>query len=71
MSLVILDASFLVAFLRERDAFHSWAVAALKAHDAKIATCEAVLAETCYLLRDRQDARTLLLGAVSAGFHNS
>ena len=67
MSLLILDTSFLVAFLRERDEFHSWAETALKAHEGKLATCEAVLAETCHLLRDRLNARKALLSAVAAG----
>lgn len=64
MSPLILDTGFLVAFLRERDQFHAWAVAVLKANDGKLMTCEAVLAETCHLLRDRQDARKRLLAAI-------
>jgi len=67
VSLLILDTSFLVAFLRKRDEFHSWAVTALKTHHGKLATCETVLAETCHLLRDRLDAKKALLGAVAAG----
>jgi predicted nucleic acid-binding protein len=67
VSLLILDTSFLVAFLRERDEFHDWAVTALKAHDGTLATCEAVLAETCHLMRDRLDAKKSLLAAVAAG----
>ena len=67
MSLLILDTSFLVAFLRERDEFHDWAVAALKAQEGVLATCEAVLAETCHLIRDRLDAKKSLLAAVAAG----
>ena len=65
MTQLILDTSFLVAFLREKDQFHSWAVTALKAHDGHLITCEAVLAETCHLLRDRVDARKRLLAAVA------
>ena len=67
MSLLILDTSFLVAFLRERDEFHDWAVTALKAHHGTLATCEAVLAETCHLIRDRLDAKKSLMAAVAAG----
>ena len=63
--MLILDTSFLVALLRERDEFHLWAVAALRAHDRKLVTCEVVLAETCYLLQDRRDARRELLAAVA------
>jgi len=65
VSLLILDTSFLVAFLRERDEFHPWAVAALKARTGNIATCEAALAETFHLLRDRRDVCKHLLGAVA------
>jgi predicted nucleic acid-binding protein len=67
MTLPIIDTSFLVAFLQQRDEFHSWAVAALKAHDGDLAICEAVLVETTYLLRDRLDAKRRLLAAVAAG----
>jgi len=67
VTLLIIDTSFLVAFLQERDEFHSWAVAALKARDGNLATCEAVLVETAYLLRDRLDAKRRLLAAVAAG----
>jgi predicted nucleic acid-binding protein len=67
VTLLIIDTSFLVAFLQQRDGFHSWAVSVLKAHDGNVATCEAVLVETAYLLRDRLDARRRLLAAVAAG----
>ena len=63
--MIILDSSFLVAFLRERDEFHDWAIAALKAHDERLVTCEPVVAETCHLLGDRQDARRRLLVAIA------
>ncbi len=66
MSLLLLDTSFLVAFLRERDEFHPWAVAALKAHAGKVATCEPALTETCHLLRDRRNVCKQLLTAVAA-----
>jgi predicted nucleic acid-binding protein len=65
VTLLILDTSFLVAFLQQRDEFHPWAVATLKARDGKLATCEAVLVETVYLLRDRLDAKRRLLAAVA------
>ncbi len=67
MTALIIDTSFLVAFLQERDEFHPWAVDALTARDGYPATCEAVLLETVYLLRDRLDAKRRLLGAVAAG----
>jgi predicted nucleic acid-binding protein len=67
VTLLIIDTSFLVAFLQQRDEFHPWAVATLKARDGKLATCEAVLVETVYLLRDRLDAKRRLLAAVATG----
>jgi len=67
VTLLLVDTSFLIALLQKRDQFHSWAVAALKAHDGKLATCEAVLAETSYMLRDRLDARRRLLASVAIG----
>ena len=67
MTLLILDTSVLIAFLRERDEFHSWAVTALQARDGDLLTCEAVIAETCHLLRNRMDARKRLLGAIADG----
>lgn len=67
MKFLILDTSFLVAFLRERDEFHDWAVKALHSHAGRLVTCEPVLAETCHLVRDRLDARKALLSAVAEG----
>jgi len=67
VTLLLLDTSFLVAFLQQRDEFHPWAVATLKARDGKLATCEAVLVETIYLLRDRLDAKRRLLASVATG----
>lgn len=66
MSLLILDTSFLVAILHQRDEFHSWAVATLKAHSGRLATCEAVLAESFHLLRNRGDAPKWLLSAIAS-----
>lgn len=63
--MLILDTSFLVAFLRSRDQFHSWSVSALQGQTGELVTCEPVLAETCHLLRDRADAKKRLLAAVA------
>jgi predicted nucleic acid-binding protein len=67
VTLFLVDTSFLVAFLQERDEFHPWAVATLKSCEGRLLTCEAVLAETCHMLRERLDARRSLLAAVAAG----
>jgi len=67
VSFLILDTSFLVAFLQERDEFHSWAITVLKANEKNLITCEAVLTETCHLLCDRLDIKKRLLSSIDAG----
>lgn len=48
---VLLDTGPLVAGLNRRDHFHEWARAQLAVVAPPLLTCEAVLAEACYLLR--------------------
>lgn len=57
---VILDASVLVAMLRRRDQDHQWANARLAEIAAPMLTCEAVLSETHFLLRDLPEARQMI-----------
>jgi len=52
MSVVLLDTGPLVAFLNRRDDFHEWAKEQLDDVGPPLLTCEAVIAEACYLLRD-------------------
>lgn len=47
---VVIDTGPLVALLNKRDQYHSWARGVLGTIEPPIFTCEAVLAETCYLL---------------------
>lgn len=49
---VILDASVLVAILRRWSEHHQWAVAQMRTITTPLLTCEAVLSETYFLLRD-------------------
>lgn len=48
---VLLDTGPLVAFLNRTDRFHEWALAQWEQLRPPILTCEAVLAEACFLLR--------------------
>jgi predicted nucleic acid-binding protein len=48
---ILLDTGPLVAVLDRRDTYHRWAVAQFDAADAPLWTCEAVLAEACFLTR--------------------
>ena len=57
----ILDTGPLVAVLDRSDACHAWASEQLKLIQAPLITCEAVIAEVCYLLR-RYPAATANIG---------
>ena len=54
---VILDTGPLVALMRKRDRFHQWAVQEWGQTQPPLLTCEAVLSETLFLLRDYQIAQ--------------
>jgi len=49
---VLLDTGPLVAFLNRQDDFHEWVKKELAAIAPPLLTCEAVLTETCFLLRN-------------------
>ncbi len=49
---VLLDTGPLVAFLNRADRFHDWAKAQWERIRPPMLTCEAVLAEACFLLRN-------------------
>jgi predicted nucleic acid-binding protein len=48
----IADTGFLVAFLSHEDRYHEWAVSLARQFDEPLLTCEAVLAETAFHLRN-------------------
>jgi predicted nucleic acid-binding protein len=47
---VIADTDVLVAYLNRREKFHEWTKERLKNIAPPLLTCEAVIAETCFLL---------------------
>jgi uncharacterized protein len=49
---VLLDTGPLVAFINPRDNFHGWAVTAWADSHVPLLTCEAVITEACFLLRN-------------------
>ncbi len=51
MERVLLDTGPLVAYLNRRDAHHAWAVGQWGSIRPPLLTCEAVLAEACFLVR--------------------
>jgi predicted nucleic acid-binding protein len=49
---IILDTGPLVAFINPRDNFHEWAVTEWSTSSVPFLTCEAVITEACFLLRN-------------------
>ena len=64
---VLMDTGPLVASLNRRDRFHLWAKARLGELEPPIFTCEPVLAEACFLLRDTPDGAAAVLKLVERG----
>lgn len=50
MSVVLADTGALVALLDRREEFHGWAVEQTRTMRPPLVTCEAVLAELCFLV---------------------
>jgi len=51
---VILDTGPLVAFINGRDRYHEWSTSQWAQIDPPLLTCEAVLSEACFLLKDNE-----------------
>lgn len=64
---VLLDTGPLVALLNRRDRHHGWATAQWAEIVPPLFTCEAVLAEACFLLRDLDDGPGRVLEFVARG----
>ncbi|OHE88851.1 MAG: pilus assembly protein [Verrucomicrobia bacterium RIFCSPLOWO2_12_FULL_64_8] len=52
MSVILADTGALVALLDRRERFHSWAVEQTRSLQPPLLTCDAVIAELCFLLAD-------------------
>ena len=64
---VLMDTGPLVASLNRRDRFHRWAKARLSELEPPICTCEPVLAEACFLLRDIPGGAAAVLKLIERG----
>ena len=64
---VLMDTGPLVASLNRRDRYHRWAKARLGELEPPISTCEPVLAEACFLLRDSPGGAAAILALVDRG----
>ena len=67
MKPVLLDTSVIVALLDRAEAFHDRSVEAIRSLTAPLITCEAVIAESCYLLRNIPGASEAVVENVEAG----
>lgn len=67
MTPVLLDASVIVALLHRREKHHADCVAAIEGLDRPLVTCEAVITESCHLLRRSPDAVNAVIVNVEQG----
>ena len=67
MTPVLLDTSCIVALLDRSEEFHEQAAKVVVAIEAPLITCEAVIAESCYLLRNHKHAAEAVLENVDRG----
>ncbi len=67
MKPVLLDTGVIVALLDRSERFHRRCVDAIATLEAPLITCEAVIAESCYLLRKFKGAPEAVMANVSAG----
>lgn len=67
MTPVLLDTGPIVALLDPSDRFHVRCAEAIATIVVPLVTCEAVIAESCYLLRKITGAREAVLDNIAAG----
>jgi predicted nucleic acid-binding protein len=62
---VVIDTGPLVALLNARDRWHAWVKAALDTIEPPLYTCEAVISEACFLMRECEGGRDAVLTLMS------
>jgi predicted nucleic acid-binding protein len=63
----LLDTGVIVALLDRSEKFHQACATAIRELEAPLITCEAVIAESCYLLRHLSGAPEAVIENVAAG----
>lgn len=63
----LLDTGVIVALLDRSESHHAWCVNAVESLEQPLVTCEAVIAEACYLLRRLPGAPEAVLENVELG----
>ncbi len=64
---VLLDTGPLVAYLKRQDQFHQWAITELASIEPPMFTCEAVIVEACFLLRNTYRGKETVISLLSTG----
>ena len=67
MKSVLLDAGVIVGAMDRSEQFHRVCAETMTGTSAPLVTCEAVIVESCYLLRNVKGAREAILSNVAAG----
>lgn len=71
MTSVIIDTGPLVALLNRRERHHDWVTKVLDTIAPPIFTCDAVLSEACFLMRDIRGGSEAVLDLVANGIVRS
>lgn len=66
-AVTLIDAGPLVALLSEADKHHRWAKSIFDSLISPVFTCEAVIAEACYMLRRPLNPALAVLGLIERG----
>jgi predicted nucleic acid-binding protein len=64
---ILLDAGVIVALLDRSERFHRQCAEAARKLDAPLVTCEAVITESCYLVRNLPGASEAIIANVAEG----
>jgi predicted nucleic acid-binding protein len=64
---VLLDTGFIVALLDRSESFHKACARTIREVEVPLITCEAVITESCYLLRNLSGAPEAVIENIAAG----
>jgi predicted nucleic acid-binding protein len=67
VTVTIIDSGPLVAALNRRESAHAWAIEQFRLNAPPFLTCEAVITESCYLLRSVPGASSRVLAMLERG----
>lgn len=71
MTRVLVDTGPLVALLNRRDRYHAWARRVLDTIEPPIFTCDPVISEACFLVRELDGGQDAVLDLVARGIVRS